>query len=665
MKTVKDLRVPMSDGVTLAADLYLPDGDGPFPALVEAYPYHKDDLIGAAFDYPRRYFAEHGFAELIVDFRGTGRSEGYCPDNFDTEQEGKDGAETIEWVGAQDWCDGQVGAWGLSYGGINALNVASRRPSSLKACLSLFGCPDIYRDFIYPGGIFSALGDMTRETFMLAMDLAPITYEHVNGDWRDLWLNRITRIKNGDIWSLRWQSHPQYDDHWKRRTIACSEIEVPTFIVGGWNDVFPDGAWRIFELLVGAKRIVLGPWTHGWPDASAVEPWDWLPEAVRWWNRWLRDDHNGIDEQPPVRAFLQGTDSWIETSALPAPGTDMLRLMLGPDHSLGAAGIHGGTIAYTGDPRVGAYGALFDPQATGLGFPLDQAVDNLRSACFTSSPLESDLDVLGPIDALLHVALEGGTELDLVAKVCAVDPDGQSHLVATGWLNGRHRLGHERDEPIVVGDVNTYPVRLWATGYGLRAGQCIRLAVSTSDWPHSFTTAANPRITIHFGGDSPSCLILPVLRDRQEIRNVEIQRPDPAVNRSPHLIQERPYWTITEDPVNETVLVSFGSTEDFQLPHGPRFHAEFAGEAFVSRQHSGGGQFNGRGAIETVVGSGEHVRVESRSHVTRTSMLLNARVSIDERILLDQHWSNAAFGRGPRIAGGRGDLAGPDPDRDG
>ncbi len=640
MKTIKDLRIPMGDGISLAADLYLPDGDGPFPTLVDAYPYHKDDLIGAAFDYPRRYFADHGYADLIVDFRGTGRSEGYCPDNFDMEQEGSDAAETVEWAGRQDWCDGHVGAWGLSYGGINALNVASRRPPHLMACISLFGCSDAYQDFIYPGGQFNALGAMTRETFMLAMDLAPITYEHTPGDAPELWAKRIKRIENGDIWSLGWQSHVQYDDHWRSRTIACSDITVPTFVIGGWNDVFPDGAWRIFESLAGTKRMVLGPWTHGWPDAAGVEPWDWLPEAVRWWDRWLRDDHNGIDEQHPVRVFLQGAGAWVETTGLPAPGTDAMTLMLGPGRSLGPAVTEDGNVRYVGDARVGAYGALFDPQATGLGFPLEQAVDNRRAACFTSAPLESNVDVLGPIQATIHVTLEEGAPFDLVAKVCAVDPDGASHLVATGWLNGRHRRGHDRDEPIALGTVEAYTIRLWATGYRFRPGQRIRLAISTSDWPHSFAAGGNQTIAIQYGGRFPSCLVLPVVPESPAIIPVQIQRPDPNVNRSPHLIQERPYWTITEDPVNETVLVSFGSAEDFHLPHGPLFHAEFEGTAFVARA-SAGGSYNGRGLIDTTVSTGEHIRVETRSHVTRTTMLLNARVLIDDRVLLDRQWSNA------------------------
>ncbi len=639
MKTIKDLRIPMSDGVSLAADLYLPDGDGPFPVLVDAYPYHKDDLIGAAFDYPRRYFADHGFADLIVDFRGTGRSEGYCPDNFDMEQEGRDAAETVEWASGQEWCDGKVGAWGLSYGGINALNVASRRPPHLMACISLFGFRDAYDDFIYPGGLLNALGVMTRETFMLAMDLAPITYEHVPGDAQRLWTNRIKRIENGDIWSLGWQAHGEFDDHWRARSIACSEITIPTFIIGGWNDLFPSGAWAAFGSLAGSKRIVMGPWVHGWPDASAVEAWDWLPEAVRWWDRWLRDDHNGIDEQDPVRVFLQGDDAWVETADLPAPGTDVLRLMLGSERVLGNSATEAGSVNYIGDARAGAYGAMFDPQATGLGYPLEQSVDNQRATCFTSAPLVSDVDVLGPIDVEIFVSTEHAANFDLVAKVCAVDPDGASHLVATGWLSCANR-GQQDDRPIEQGQARAYSIGLWPTGYRFCAGQRVRLAISTSDWPHSFSAGGNQMITIHFGGDCPSCVRLPVVGDPAALVPVQIQRPDPDVNRSPHLIDERPYWTITEDPVNESVLISFGSTEEFRLPHGPLFHAEFEGQAYAART-AHGGNFNGRGLIDTTTAGGEHVVVETRSHVTRTTMLLNARVSIDDRVLLEREWSNA------------------------
>ena len=313
--------------------------------------------------------------------------------------------------------------------------------------------------------------------------------------------------------------------------------------------------------------------------------------------------------------------------------------MLGADGSSPRADACG-SVRYDGDPRVGVSGALFDPQATGLGYPLEQSVDNLRSACFTSTPLESDVDILGPIEAQLHVSLEEGTELDLVAKLCVVDSKGASRLVATGWLNGRHRRGHDKNEPIGAGAISVYPIRLWATGCRVRVGERIRLAVSTSDWPHSFTTPSNPTIAIHVGPDAPSHVVLPTISDRSQIEPVEIRRPDPEVNRSQALIQSSPYWTITEDPVNETVLVAYGSSEDIQLPHGPRYHAQFAGNAFVARHRPDGGRVNVHAVIDTVLNSGEHVRVEASSHVTRTSMLLNGHVLVDGSPRVDRHWSN-------------------------
>src|SRR3982075_3928690 len=104
----RNVLIPLSDGVALAGDLFLPDAPGPFPVLVSYYPYHKDDLIGALFDHPNRYFAARGYANLLVDLRGLGNSEGVAWDVGDR-REGIDGAEIIEWAASQSWCNGNVG----------------------------------------------------------------------------------------------------------------------------------------------------------------------------------------------------------------------------------------------------------------------------------------------------------------------------------------------------------------------------------------------------------------------------------------------------------------------------------------------------------------------------------------------------------------------------
>lgn len=134
----RNLFIPLRDGVTLAADLYRPDVDGAFPALLSFYPYHKDDLIGAANEFPRRYFAARGYAVLLIDFRGLGSSDGIVHEAMDR-GEGRDGAEAVEWIAAQRCCDGNVGMFGMSYGGISSLKVAFEQPPHLKAIVFLPG----------------------------------------------------------------------------------------------------------------------------------------------------------------------------------------------------------------------------------------------------------------------------------------------------------------------------------------------------------------------------------------------------------------------------------------------------------------------------------------------------------------------------------------------
>src|SRR5262245_62518680 len=153
----RNLLIPLSDGAELSADLYRPAGKGPFPALISFYPYHHDDFMGAMNEAPRRYFAARGYAHLLVDFRGLGGSSGVAWSAMDR-GEARDGAEAIEWIARQPWCDGNVGMWGLSYGGISSLKVAAENPPHLRAIVPLQGSVDIYHDYLYPGGCAPCLG---------------------------------------------------------------------------------------------------------------------------------------------------------------------------------------------------------------------------------------------------------------------------------------------------------------------------------------------------------------------------------------------------------------------------------------------------------------------------------------------------------------------------
>src|ERR1700722_19451226 len=139
----QDLVIPLSDGTRLSGNLCQPAGTPRGPVLVSYYPYRKDDIIGSLFEGTRMRLCERGYASVFVDMAGTGASGGSYGESFDLPREGRDCAEIIEWVAAQDWCDGDVGAWGVSYGGMSALAAAACRPPHPRAIISVYATTDL------------------------------------------------------------------------------------------------------------------------------------------------------------------------------------------------------------------------------------------------------------------------------------------------------------------------------------------------------------------------------------------------------------------------------------------------------------------------------------------------------------------------------------------
>jgi hypothetical protein len=144
--------IPMKDGVRLAATLYMPDGakvGEKFPALLEYLPYRKDDGTAAG-DYPKHaYFARRGYVGVRVDIRGFGASEGVPPEREYSEQEQVDGEQVIAWLASQPWCNGNVGMFGISWGGFTAMQMAMRNPPALKAILAAHATAELFHDDVH------------------------------------------------------------------------------------------------------------------------------------------------------------------------------------------------------------------------------------------------------------------------------------------------------------------------------------------------------------------------------------------------------------------------------------------------------------------------------------------------------------------------------------
>ena len=201
----------MSDGARVAASLYVPDGDGPWPAVLEALPYRKDDdTAGYQVEYER--LAAAGYVVCRVDLRGTGSSEGIAEDEYPA-VERTDLLTVIDWLATQAWSTGAVGMYGTSYSGFNAIQLAMERPPALKAIIPIFATDDRYADDVhYFGGAVKQLDLVDYPTYMIAMNALPPVPSIYGDGWRDEWERRV---RGTEPWVLTWLAHQRFDDYWR------------------------------------------------------------------------------------------------------------------------------------------------------------------------------------------------------------------------------------------------------------------------------------------------------------------------------------------------------------------------------------------------------------------------------------------------------------------
>ncbi len=636
MRAERNLLIQVADGTELAADLLLPNDPGSVPALVSHYPYHKDDVIAAAFEYPNRYFVEQGYASLLVDFRGLGSSSGMARDAMDG-REVEDCVAIVEWASEQPWCDGNVGMWGVSYGGITSFRAAAENPPALKAVVPIYGSLDIYHDWFYPGGCFNCLGASgVWGSNMLAMQLMPPMFNDPGGRWYRVWSERL---EHAEPYLLPWREHPEWDDYWQQKTIDASRIEVPTFLIGGWRDIFPEAMVKAYGELRGPRKLLMGPWLHLMPDISPESPTDFLPEMCRWWDHWLRGKDTGVLEEPSVTHFVQGADEWRQEAEWPPPSTMDSSFYFGATSSLEpAAPSDEGSVAYDGDPTVGTSSGLWDPIGLPIAVPREQSADDVRSLSFTTEPMTADLELAGSPIAVVALVLDEGEEANVVVKLCDVAPYGRSTLITSGWLKGSHRDSHETANPLVPGEACVLEVPLWATAYRVVRGNRLRVAVSCSDFPRIWPTRSNPRIRVLVGGERASHVRLPLAPAPNE-RPPELPVPDPNVNRAPLTIDFEPRWRVQEDVWSGTASVTSGYFWKFRTPaEDGQVSIDHSVTASVEADRPDGARVTGTTSTHHDLPNGTTVDVAARALLTQDGLALWGRVEIDGQPFFEREW---------------------------
>ena len=289
----------------------------------------------------------------------------------------------------------------------------------------------------------------------------------------------------------------------------------------------------------------MGPWPHqlsmstktGDIDFGVGSMVDLDALDIRWFDYWLKGIDNGILDEPPLRIFIMGINEWRDEHEWPLARTDWQKWYL---HSGGSANsVMGNGVlspqelsdqqpdSYIYDPQfpvqtIGGNNCC-SPDIVAWG-PYDQRPVEARNdvLCYTSAPLEEDLEVTGPITLVLYASTDG-LDTDWTAKLSDVSPDGYSKNLCDGIIRARFREGFEEPVLLTPNEVYRYEIDVSVTGNVFKRGNRIRVDVSSSNFPRfdrNMNTGNDPgmdtemrvaRQTIYHAREYPSHILLPVI----------------------------------------------------------------------------------------------------------------------------------------------------------
>lgn len=552
-------QVPMPDGVKLSVAVWRPDeDDAKFPVVLAATPYNK---LAERHVTDAQFFAQRGYAYVSYDLRGRYDSEGTSYLYGVKDGEDLDAIQT--WLAGQPWSTGRIGMYGGSYLGFVQWEGALHQNPHLAALIPEVS-PDDHYDNVFPSGAFQLSNSLDFLWFCCGSRTnVPIEVM----DWDDWYLHlplkdmaNYAGIQNTTLWNDL-ISHPNRDSYWPGvgERIAPGvngpgryiDILVPTLNISGWYDQVSQATINNYIGMVkygprqlrSAQRLMMGPWVHGklfqtvqgditFPAQAAPNG---LEFRLRWFDRWLKDVHNGVDSEPPVEIYIMGADQWRSECEWPLTRTQYTAYYL---HSGGQANsiLGDGSLDTTAPgpeshdsfaydpahpvPTLGGNVAMHPPRVG----PFDQSAIELRSdvLVYSTPPLTRDLEVTGPIVVRLF-ASTNRTDTDFTGKLVDVSPSGYAKILLEGIIRGRYNKTFRQQNLLTPNEIYEFYIDLWSTSNLFKAGHRIRLEISSSNFPkydrnpntgNSFgtdTAMMSANQTIFHDVNHPSRVVLPVI----------------------------------------------------------------------------------------------------------------------------------------------------------
>jgi len=551
----RNVAVPMRDGVILRADIFRPDTNKPLPVLLYRTPYDKEF---AAAEYTTHLSAvKRGYVVVLQDVRGRYASDGVFNPYFD---EANDGYDSIGWAARQNWSNGDVGSFGLSYPAAVQWLAAVQSPPQLKAMAPAmtFSSP---RNFFYMNGVFD-MSWLPWAYFNIAPDARVrlgIDGETSDSDVASAWdregdeilsflpLRELPFLRKEAPFYFEWLMHPPDDDWWSWAEIRghYDRTDAAVLNISGWYDEAygPEGAVTNFNGLVTARRgarprtqLILGPWQHGvfetrehglgelyfGPDSEI----NYDETLLRFFDHYLKGKNNGLEREAPVRYWVMGANEWRYADTFPPAVAESRSLCLGRADRSGvlhdcAAESRDPSSSFLADPEH----PVVDPYGTFAPHDFQDLADRSDVLVFETLPLKEAITIAGYTRANMFVSCDC-RDFDLWVRLIDVHPDGRAiNLMSPGGDVQRvsYRDIAKGKQLLTPGTIYEVEIGGLLTANQFDVGHRIGIQVSASFAPHlsrnlqtgeSETTSARSRtatITIHHSTDHVSVIDLPVI----------------------------------------------------------------------------------------------------------------------------------------------------------
>ena len=508
----------MVDGTLLATDVYLPPLPRPYPVVVIRTPDNKDakrimDLV------------DLGYAVVVQDTRGRHISHGdNLPYQGDSDDPPNDGANTIEWLCTQDWCNGKIGTIGSDTEGVIEIATAGSGTPYLSSQRIESAAPSLYNYTVYPGGIY-----------------------HKNAV--EYWI-RDERYGANALGI--WRNHPLYDDYWLSYDFVdrWARVKWPMLHIGGWYDPALQGTLDLFNGLQtdggpgarGKQHVIIGPWSYGnhyssrtgdlrFPNAETPNV-DYT-DTNMWLNYTLMGVHNGLEKMPAVNYYLMGDTSvsnapgnvWKSADTWPPENSTVTPFYMHSDKSFNQSRpAKDQPLTYVFNPAspVPTVGGREPYLPSG---PVDQKplLGRQDVLTFTGELLQEPLEITGRVKAHIYISSDSA-DTDFFVKLCDVYPDGRSLNICEGQLRARFRFGFLEEVMLTPGTIYPLDIDLWSTSIVINKGHKLQVLVTSSNSPafEVNTNTGRPapenngrtqiaHKSVYLDAEHPSAILLPVV----------------------------------------------------------------------------------------------------------------------------------------------------------